>query len=65
MKEVLTATKVVAKINQLINEGKKIKVSGYLILLIRKILSSLMKKVIVRVRLCTNSKYSIRISLCN
>ena len=28
MKEVLTATKVVAKINQLINEGKKIKVFG-------------------------------------
>ena len=28
MKEVLTATKVVAKINQLINEGKKIKIFG-------------------------------------
>ena len=64
MKEVLTATKVVAKINQLINEGKKIKVFGLPYPPYQEDIVFTDEKVNRQGWLCTNSKVTLSASAC-
>ena len=64
MKEVLTATKVVAKIIQLINEGKKIKVFGLPYPPYQEDIVFTDEKVNRQGWLCTNSKVTLSASAC-
>ena len=64
MKEVLTATKVVAKINQLINEGKKIKVFGLPYPPDKEDIVFTDEKVNRQGWICTNSKVTLSASAC-
>lgn len=64
MKEVLTATKVVTRINQLINEGKKIKVFGLPYPPYQEDIVFTDEKVNRQGWLCTNSKVTLSAQAC-